>query len=222
MPINAYEMVMGHRLFRRELGNASDLIGGVAAGDTKRSRLVATHLAHMVTGLHHHHTAEDELVWPKLHARVAFRKSDIQRMEAQHVEIAASVHAVESLRELWAPSADPQLAVQLKAGVNELSARIDEHMQDEERDMVPLINEHLTDDEWTQCIERGAEYIPKINVRLALATIGLMLQDATPAERRRFLAGLPAPVRMLWKLFGERTFESYRARLYGVTDKPYR
>jgi hypothetical protein len=61
-------MVLVHRLFRRELGNASDVIGGVAAGDVKRSGLVAGHLGHMVAGLHHHHAAENELVWPKLHA----------------------------------------------------------------------------------------------------------------------------------------------------------
>jgi hypothetical protein len=29
MPIDANEMVLVHRLFRRELGDASDLIGGV-------------------------------------------------------------------------------------------------------------------------------------------------------------------------------------------------
>ena len=93
-------------------------------------------------------------------------------------------------------------------------------MHDEERTVVPLIDEHLTDDEWGQCIERGADYPPTINVRLALAVIGLVLQDCSPAEQRRFLAGIPAPARVLRRLFGKRAFASYRSTLYGPADEP--
>jgi hypothetical protein len=35
--IDTSDMLFAHRLFRRELRNAPELIGGVAAGDTKRS-----------------------------------------------------------------------------------------------------------------------------------------------------------------------------------------
>jgi hypothetical protein len=35
--IRTSDMLFAHRLFRRELRNAPELIGGVAAGDTKRS-----------------------------------------------------------------------------------------------------------------------------------------------------------------------------------------
>lgn len=129
------------------------------------------------------------------------------------------MEAVEALRGLWATSADPQLAVQLQAAVDELSVKVDTHMGDEERTVVPLICGHLTDDEWAQCVERGADYLPKINVRLALAFIGLVLPDCPPAEQRLFLAGIPAPARVLWRLFGKRTFASYRSNLSGPASR---
>jgi hypothetical protein len=43
--IDTSDMVLAHRLFHRELRNAPELIGGVEAGDTKRSALIADHLA---------------------------------------------------------------------------------------------------------------------------------------------------------------------------------
>ena len=48
----------------------------------------------------------------------------------------------------WADSADPRLAQQLVGVVEQLSARVDEHLEDEERSIVPLINTQLSPDEW--------------------------------------------------------------------------
>ena len=44
----------------------------------------------------------------------------------------------------WADSADPRLAQQLVGVVEQLSARVDEHLDDEERSIVPLINTQLS------------------------------------------------------------------------------
>ena len=222
MTTDAFEMALVHRVFRRELGNASYLIGGVAAGDKTRSGLIATHLGHMLAALHHHHAAEEDLLWPKLHTRVSLRDNDVVRMEAQHAGIAESVEKVESLRVLWATSAELRFARQLRAAVEELAANVNEHLEDEERNVVPLINEHINADEWAECIERGAAFLPKMNVRMALVFVGLVLQDATPAEQQLLLAGIPLPPRVFWRLLGKRTFESYRTTLYGSADAPQR
>ena len=82
--IDTVDMVMAHRVFRRELRNAPELIGGVEAGDTKRSALIADHLGYIVAALHHHHAAEDELLWPPLHTRVPTADLKIQQMEDEH------------------------------------------------------------------------------------------------------------------------------------------
>ena len=108
MAVDASEMAMVHRVFRDELHDAPGLVRGVAVGDTGRSMVVGAHLDFIVAGLHHHHAAEDELLWPKLRTE--------------------------------------RLAVE----VEELSLRTGEHLTDEESAVVPLINAHVTEQEWRE------------------------------------------------------------------------
>jgi hemerythrin-like domain-containing protein len=55
--------------------------------------------------LHHHHAAEDELIWPKLHARARTRVADITRMKDAHRGIADSVATVQAILPSWKDSA---------------------------------------------------------------------------------------------------------------------
>jgi hemerythrin-like domain-containing protein len=107
--IDTSDMLFAHRVFRRELSDAPELIGGVASGDTNRSALIADHLGHMVAALHHHHAAEDELLWPSLHARIPTFGLEIQQMEDDHAAIAELVESVETVRTPWGKSADSTL-----------------------------------------------------------------------------------------------------------------
>jgi len=212
--IDTSDMLFAHRLFRRELREAPGLIGGVEAGDTKRSALIADHLGYIVAALHDHHAAEDELLWPPLHTRVPTADLKIQQMEDDHTAIAESVEKVQTVRTHWGKSADPELAPQLIAATEDLSARVDTHLEDEEHNILPLISQHVTADEWKSCVKRGAEAMP-MNT-MALVLLGLTLQNLTPDEQRQFLGGIPMAARILWKLLGQRTFDAYRAKVYGA------
>ncbi len=46
-----------------------------------------------------------------------------------------------------------------------------------------------------------------------LTLLGVVLEDATPQERTEFLAGLPAPARAFWRLYGERHHAARMRRL---------
>ncbi|KUI23305.1 hypothetical protein AU193_00645 [Mycobacterium sp. GA-1285] len=63
-------MAMIHRTFRAEFDNLTRLIRDVDPGDTNRARTVGAYLNNMISVLHHHHAAEDEVLWPKLSTRV--------------------------------------------------------------------------------------------------------------------------------------------------------
>src|SRR4029077_6936818 len=91
------------------------LIHDVEAGDTLRSGTVGRHVAFIVEALHHHHAAEDEVIWPKLIARAATRELDVTRMADAHREIADCIARVRSIVASWSASADPRLAVQSSA-----------------------------------------------------------------------------------------------------------
>ena len=67
------EMRTIHSAFRRELGLAPGLLRSVEHGDRIRAGIVAVHLDFVDRFLHHHHTVEDDLLWPKLLHRVSYR-----------------------------------------------------------------------------------------------------------------------------------------------------
>lgn len=68
MTSDPFQMAMIHRTFRTEFGRIPVLVRDVAAGDTKRARTVGAYLGTMISVLHHHHSAEDDVLWPTLRA----------------------------------------------------------------------------------------------------------------------------------------------------------
>jgi hemerythrin-like domain-containing protein len=207
-------MEIVHRVFRTELHNAPDLVRAVKVGDNKRSAIVGDHLNFIVAGLHHHHAAEDELIWPKLHARVPAHAAEITRMQDQHRGIAEGVATVQDIVASWAGSADPGLAKQLIPAVEGLSAVVDEHLTDEELNIIPLINEHITSVEWQAAVSRGAQFLSIKNLWLGLVLAGYVL-NAAGDEGHRLLANVALPKRALALLLARRACANYRRKIYG-------
>jgi hypothetical protein len=216
MPSDPFQMAMSHRTFRTEFGNLPGRIQTVTPGDTKRSTFVGDYLGNMISVLHHHHAAEDEVLWPKLYERIPSCDNEIQRVEGEHVGIAELIDTVQSVRPSWMGSAEPRLAEQLGAAVDQLSASANEHFDHEEQNVVPLIGEYITPEEWQVFIDRGAAYVNPRNLWFALAYAGFLLRDATPDEQRHFVAAVPFALRMVLKLLGRRAYAGYRAELYGA------
>jgi hypothetical protein len=216
VPTDPFQMAMIHRTFCREFGNLPGLIRTVARGDTRKSRFIGSYLGNLISVLHHHHVAEDELLWPKLQDRAAARSGALLRGQDEHAAIADAIDNVESIRPVWAGCADPGLAEQLSVAVEELSARADEHFDHEELNIVPLFSEYITAAEWQAFIDRGAAYVNVKNLWFSLAYSGFLLGDASPEERRRFLASVPIALRMVVKTVGGGAHAYYRAKLYGA------
>jgi hemerythrin-like domain-containing protein len=214
MPADAFEMAMVHRVFRDELRCAPMLVGSVQPGQGRRLKRVVDHIANVLSALHHHHMAEDELLWPKLHARTPQHAEVIRHMEIEHELIATSVDKVHLLLADWIAAAHSASAAQrLISGIKELTEVVDAHLVHEEERIVPLINEYITGDEWRAATERGASFISSRNIAFAIAFAGMTLDSCTGDEYRRFLAGMPPPQRLLVRLFARRAGTRYRARL---------
>lgn len=222
MPTDAFEMALVHRVFRDELAYAPQLISTVFPGRRRRRKLVASHITNVMAALHHHHMAEDELLWPTLHDRVPLRADDFHRMETEHSLIAKSVGSVELRLAEWIAAPDfettefpdqAQAAGMLVSEITALAELVDDHLSAEEERIVPLINENLTDAQWRAVTERGAAFLSGRNMWFGLAFVGMALEACTPDERRRFLAGMPPPQRLLVWLGARRGAASYRARL---------
>ena len=215
MPNNAVDMLVVHRVFRREFKDMPALTAAVPPGATTRAKVVGDHVKFMGASLHHHHAAEDELVWPKLQSRAPDRHADLQRMVDEHTEIAAAVDGVESLLVAWTTTADPKLTEELSAAAGELSTCVARHLDDEERNALPVIEEHLTQREWAATVKRGAAFIFVRNLPLGLVLGGLVLEAGSEEERRIILSGAPLPQRVVVQLFGARAAAAYRRQLHG-------
>jgi hypothetical protein len=210
----AFDMAMVHRAFRNELHGLPELISGVDGGDAKRAAVVNTHLNLIVAVLHHHHAAEDDLIWPKLHARVPMHDDDISRMEDEHRAIEAGADTATVTGALWAKTGALAAAERLCTAVAELIELVEAHLDDEERDIVPLIEECITASEWKKATARGASFL-RTHPRMGLVIAGFMLEGVSAEDKHRFLAGVPSAARLMWQLLGTRTYQGYRARLYG-------
>jgi hypothetical protein len=216
MTVDATDMLLVHRTFRGEFGDMPALIEGLPSGDVRRARRVGKHLQFMIDGLHHHHAAEDELAWPVLMTRVPARRDEIARMTEQHDGISAAIDRVQSDMTEWANTVDAPTTQRLQTSVAELTRLLVDHLDEEERVGVPIIEEHLTPQEWKAATDRGASFLSSHPI-LGIVLGGLILYYASPQEGRSFLTGVPLPQRILVKLLGARMAASYRRKLHGVS-----
>ena len=77
---------------------------------------------------------------------------------------------------------------------------------------MPLIAAHITQAEWDQL---GKVAFSKFTLKQRFTAMGEMLEAASPAEAARMMAGLPAPVKVFWRLIGRRQYERFIARVRG-------
>jgi hemerythrin-like domain-containing protein len=212
--VDTQEMVVVHRVFRRELRLVPDLIRAVGPGDRARAAVLAEHLSDVTSGLHHHHTGEDELLWPPLLTRASPEAELVRRMQQQHEQLAALLERIRQLTPRWRSEAGEDVRDELADVIEQASAALDEHLDAEERQILPLVARHITQDEWDALGEYGRQVIPKNSK--AFVFIGTILEDATPQERAAFLNLLPPPVRWAWRLVGGRIHRRAVTRIRNV------
>jgi hemerythrin-like domain-containing protein len=203
MEIDTTEMVVVHRVFRRELRMMPILVE--AAGDDREQvKRVAAHAREVFDTLHHHHTGEDELLWPRLRERAELDAELIGRMESQHAAIGVLLEDVDRLLPAWAASPDGDNTSALVSVLTKVSSALDEHLAEEEQRVLPLAARHITQEEWGQLGERGMASLPRDRIMVLL---GYILEEADEAERRMFMAHVPLPGRVAYKLIGQRKYQ---------------
>jgi iron-sulfur cluster repair protein YtfE (RIC family) len=188
------DMYVVHRVFRREFGLIPRLIRRVAPGDTARAAVVAGHARLILGGLDMHHTGEDDLLWPKLLERATPSADLIHRMEAQHHRVEELIAQLGSDLPRWEAEARPAVSEELASTFDALRVALLEHLDDEERHILPLAERHITPQEWAGLGEHGMAKVKKSELPILF---GAMLEEAAPDERTMMLKIVPPPVRLL-------------------------
>jgi len=214
---DTHDMVVVHRVFRREAALLPRLVRSVPDGDSARASVIVSHFRTYELGVHYHHTGEDDLLWPLLLARVDLEADSVLRMEAQHEAIARTLAEAAQRVPAWQAAPSPSTADPLVAALCAHQAVLAEHLQDEEDHILPLAAEHLTVAEWARLGERFAE-VPRDK---QIFFLGAILEEAEPEEQAQILGSLPAPVRLLWYLAGRRSYRrTIRAIRADITIPP--
>ena len=207
---DVHDMVVVHRVFRREFRLLPQLVREVAPGDTARAAVLAGHARLVLTGLHGHHTSEDELLWPKLLERCTPDAELVHRMEEQHDRVHAALEDLGPALDRWEVEARPAVGEEVASGFDALRTALLEHLDDEEREILPLAARHVTQAEWNELGEHG---VSKTKLREMPILFGAVAEEATPEEMVHILSTVPPPVRFLLRTVFARRYRRYVSRV---------
>ncbi|MGE7386486.1 hemerythrin domain-containing protein [Streptomyces sp. NPDC004126] len=212
--VHAYtrEMAMIHQVFRRESRLLAELVQDVRPADTARARVLAEHWRLYAVGLHAHHTGEDEMLWPVLLPHLDLDAEQVLAMEAQHRELDEGITEVHRLMDRWQAQALAADRDELSDALRRHHRQLCAHLDEEEREVMPLVALHVNQEQWQAVGERGLAETPKNRLMIAL---GAILEDSSPQEREEFMARLPLPARVLWRLLGQRQYRRETDRIRG-------
>lgn len=197
------DMVLVHKVFRRELRLLPDLVARAELGDVGRAVVLAAHYGELATALRHHHDAEQDLLLRKLRDRASLDPAVDRQLAHWHRQHAELMTELDSLLPLWVRSADADLRAVVADIMTELAESVTEHLDAVEDLVLPAVDRHFSSGEWLALGLRAASWIPLHRMAWML---GAMLEDATPAERKNLMGKVPAPARLLYRMVGQEQY----------------
>ena len=204
------DLYMIHAVFRKAFGHAEEMVRGTNPTDAKRVLLVSGHIKEALEALHNHHAHEDNLYWDLIKLRAPEAAEDVNRMVRHHQEIAQKIDDMLPILEAWKVNPfDKETLIQALSAFKLLLLN---HLDDEETNVKPVAARVLTQKEWN----KPRTSLKELKLNRILYQIGYMLKCApTEALRNEFWEAMPAPVRLLYRRFGQKKFESEWEELYG-------
>jgi iron-sulfur cluster repair protein YtfE (RIC family) len=150
---------MAHRMMRRDLHRLTEVAERVAGGEPcpdRRAAALERWVGDVCQEIHHHHTVEDEALLPLLAAR-AGAEVDLDELGDDHRALDPLLDAIRAAAaQVGASGTDRRpAAARLAEALTRVRDELDEHIEDEERTMFPLILRLLTVEEWAKVEKRA-------------------------------------------------------------------
>lgn len=170
---------------------------------------------HLLTDLlHHHHQGEDVLLWPKLRARTSAQSATvIDEVEDQHADLDAELSTVKRLLTVWAQAPGPAARDDLVGHLGLLHTMLRDHLELEERALLPLAAAVLTKAEWDEIGESGVAAMPKSTLPLAF---GIFSYEGDPAVLAAMLHAAPRVARIVLPVLARHAYARRARRVYGT------
>ncbi|RYP86927.1 hemerythrin domain-containing protein [Nocardioides guangzhouensis] len=209
-PIEVRDMAIVHRTFRNAYAEAARLVRARPTPSAERVTFLADHIDFGIAMLHHHHEAEDELLYPLLIERVPEQAGTTDEVAKEHLLVQASIEAAKNACSAWRNQPSEETGEALAASLDELNVVLQPHLDDEEQKVVPLAAVTLTQAEWDALGEHAQAGIPRDKMAVAF---GMLLEPLDESDRAFMKRGLPLPVRMLFPLMIQRPWKKYASTL---------
>jgi hemerythrin-like domain-containing protein len=213
--VDTRDMLVAHAGLVREFGLAPTAVRRVKPGDRKHARDVDEYLAMMCFSLHAHHNGEDTILWPVLRARLSAAESRLlDKIETQHANINDSIERVNECRRRWLDQLDHNRGSELAEELQTLYELVAEHIEDEERDVIPMAAAYLSEAEWHAINEGGKEVL---SLKAMLFIVGMACYGINRELTSVTLYSLSAPVRLVLTPIARRMYVRRAARVHGTT-----
>ncbi|WP_234711847.1 hemerythrin domain-containing protein [Mycolicibacterium setense] len=152
-------ITLAHRAMLADLRRLTELAAAVRDRDVictpGRARAIARYLEWLCDSIHHHHTTEDTVVWPVIRAS-AGNHVDLSELTDDHAALDPRLDQLRARAAAFRLSmGDRQIAALMAIELDELTALLTEHINDEELEVFPLITEHVSVADW-ESVERAA------------------------------------------------------------------
>jgi hypothetical protein len=196
-----------HQALRDSLGSAPHLVPGVSASDTERVEMITNLYDNVLDFLHVHHEGEEQLVFPRLRARCPDQLALLDLMASQHADVVELVQRSSDALSAWA-GGEARAQQDTASALGDLAGRLDQHLGEEERQVLPLCAEHLTIEEWSALPGHAMGSFSGDKIWLVL---GLIRQRMTQAQRDQMLAHMPPPAVEMWTTMGEQAYKNLMA-----------
>jgi hypothetical protein len=184
-------MYATHDALRRDLGRFT----AASAAGAAHSPGVRAGWENFKAQLLLHHSVEDTHLWPRVRRAAASRPSGLallDEMEAEHAQIDPLLTAVDD--------ALTGSGGNLAGHVAGLVSALEWHLKHEEDAALPLIQTVCTPADWRAF---ASEMRRRQGIKGAAIYVPWILDGAAPDGQRRFLAALPAPVRVISRILWE-------------------
>ena len=197
-------MQIAHRVMLRDLDRTTGVAMAMADGGVpitaRRTRMLVRYLELMAESIHHHHQAEDDILWPVIVER-AGAHVDLTPLTEDHDALLPLLDRMRGGALAFQATPSRQSAAALAARLVELRSLLSEHIAEEERATFPVIRRYLSVADWRDVearIRRNARMsfeLPRIGAAVtppelaalkaeAGTAIVLMLALFRPAYRR--------------------------------------
>lgn len=208
---DGFDMRVVHSAFLWGYGEAPGLIRTTPAGDVARAEFVGKWLSDLGASLHGHHGSEDDLLWDRLEKRAPACALHVAQMRGHHAKVTELMVRSAPLLADWRETADPSTGEELALAYEELLAVLRLHLRREVVEIVPVLEKVIHQNEWEELAKHSTKQIPMTRL---LPQLGMLLANSSPAEAAKFLAAIPPPIRLIYRLIGRRQYELQFRRLF--------